>query len=40
MPPPSAPLGLIGIVIDREKIIAYDGSDGPEGQAPFDRCGY
>jgi hypothetical protein len=29
-----------GIVMDKEKITAYDGSNDPEGQLQIDRCGY
>jgi hypothetical protein len=32
--------GLIGIIIDKEKITAYDGSDSPSGQTSMARCGY
>lgn len=31
---------LIGIIIDNEKITAYNGSSGPGAQTQMDRCGY
>lgn len=31
---------LIGIIIDHDQIIAYDGSGTPEGEVKLDRCGY